>query len=420
MIIGFDGSRAFVAGRTGTENYSYQLLLNLSKIDKENQYIVYVRPDARTDVQNWPKNFQFKIINWPRLWTQGGLSIQTFQDNLDVLFVPAHTLPIIKKPGLKTVVTVHDLGSEYLPSMHQVKQRLYLGLMQKFQLKTASQIIAVSEATKKDLVKKIGIERNKIKVVYEGYDEELIKPVKGDRLVNGLRQYDLEPRKYFLFVGTVQPRKNLERLIRAYAIWSGSFSRKAPLARPDRSLRVGFAPIDNLIIDSSVRETAPVALAGLNFAIPKLALVGSKGWLSDEIYQLPKQLGIKDQVKFLGYVSEKDLPALYSGALALTFPSLFEGFGLPILEAQACGCPVLTSNISSMPEVAGKGAVYVDPYSVDDIVKGMESLQAVGNPPEARLAKGGRQQLVKAGFENVKRFSWEKAASETLEVLENI
>jgi len=337
MIIGFDGSRAFIDNKTGTENYSYQLLKALIKIDKKNRYIIYTR----------------ETIPWPYLWTQAGLAIQTFKDPLNVLFVPAHTLPLIRKPGLKTVVTVHDLGSEYLPSMHQLKQRLYLSLMQKYQLKTATKIIAVSKATKVDLIK-LGIEDKKIKIVHEGYDKELFK---NDTESNSKKDY-------YLFVGTVQPRKNLERIIRAFA----------------------------------------------KIADTKLMVVGSKGWLADEIYRLPKKLGMEDRIKFLGYVPDKDLPALYSGAIALVFPSLFEGFGLPILEAQACGCPVITSNVSSMPEVAGRGTILVDPYSVMEIVNAMIRVQATGF----------RQQLIKKGFENVKRFSWEKCARETLEMLENL
>lgn len=372
MIVGIDGSRAFTANRTGTENYSYQLLRSLAKIDCKNHYIIYVRPGVQVS-GGWPNNFQFSILNFQFLWTQLGLAIQTFKDNLDVLFVPAHTLPVVRKPGLKTVVTVHDLGSEYLPSTHQVKQRFYLGFMQKYQLKTASQIIAVSKATKKDLVEKIGIDQKKIRVVYEAYDKNKFKPVKGDMLVNSLRHYNLQPKTYFLFVGTVQPRKNLERLIKAF-------------------------------------------LAHLRGVANDLVIAGSKGWLSDEIYQLPGKLEIEDKVQFLGYVADNDLPALYSGAIALTFPSLFEGFGLPILEAQACACPVLTSNVSSMPEIAGKGAAYVNPYDVDDIVEGMRRLQRA----HTESGEGYRLQLIKAGLENVKRFSWEKAAQETLEVLENL
>ncbi len=352
MVIGIDGSRAFASRRTGTENYSFQLLKALSKIDSKNKYIVFIRKGVT--LEEFPDNFKFVTINWPRFWTQGGLALQTFKDNLDVLFVPSHTLPIIRKPGLKTVVTVHDLGSEFLAHMHQLKQRVYLSYMQKHQLRTATKIIAVSKATKLDLVKKIKLPKNKINVVYEGLNKDLFRiDTKGNSL-----------RDYYLFVGTVQPRKNLERIIRALA---------------------------------KIKDK-------------NLVIAGSKGWMSDEIYDLPKELGIEDRVKFLGYVPDEKLPALYSNAQALIFPSLFEGFGLPILEAQACGCPVVTSNQSSMPEVAGKGAIYVDPYSVDDIVRGMERLQGTGY----------RLQLIKAGFENIKRFSWEKCAAQTLEVLESV
>src|SRR3989344_5086282 len=221
MVIGFDGSRAFQEGRTGTENYSYQLLKSLLGLDSKNKYIVYLSPTKNntivTNIVGWAKNVEVKVINWLRLWTQGGLAVQTFRDKLDVLFVPAHTLPVIRRPGLRTVVTVHDLGSEYLPSMHQLKQRLYLGFMQKHQLKSATKIIAVSKATKEDLVKRVGIDPAKIKVIYEGYDKKLFRPLQGDLLVNSLKLYDLQPGRYFLFVGTVQPRKNLERLIKAFA-----------------------------------------------------------------------------------------------------------------------------------------------------------------------------------------------------------
>lgn len=409
MVIGFDGSRAFIGDKTGTENYSYQLLKSLAKIDRENDYKVYIRPGVSVG-ENWPKNFKFLILNFPFLWTQGGLALQTFKDKLDVLFVPAHTLPIIRKPGLKTVVTVHDLGSEYLPSMHQFKQRLYLGVMQKYQLNTANYIISVSNATKEDLIKRININPQKITVIYEGFDKNLFQPVKNDTLVNSLKQYGLTPQNYFVFVGTVQPRKNIERLIAVYAKWSCSPGRKAPRARSNRPLQVCSMPGRNSVISSEVHGTAPVALTGSGFAVPSLVIAGSKGWLSEEIYKLPKKLGIENRVRFLGYVPDKDLPVLYSGAKAFVFPSLFEGFGLPILEAQACGCPVITSNLSSMPEVAGKGAIYVNPYDIDDIVKGMKEIE------NGKL----RMEKVKLGLENIKRFSWEKCAKETLAVLESV
>ena len=343
MTIGYDGSRAFLRERTGTENYSYHLLQALTKIDKKNRYIVYTR----------------KTIPWKRFWTQGGLALQTFRDKLDVLFVPAHTLPLIRRPGLKTVVTVHDLGAEYLPTMHQLKQVLYLKLMTHLQIKSATKIIAVSKATRDDLVRKIGINPNKIAVIYEGYDK--------NKFNYDTKNHSLSD--YFLFVGTVQPRKNLERVIEAFVMIRSHFG-------------------DGI----------------------KLIIAGPKGWLSGPIYALPKKLGVGDRVKFLGYVPNEKLPVLYSRAIALVFPSLFEGFGLPILEAQACGCPVLTSNISSMPEVAGKGALFVDPYSAESIKNGMVKI----------MNNSLRLKIKELGFENIKRFSWEKCAEETLEVLEGL
>jgi glycosyltransferase involved in cell wall biosynthesis len=398
MLIGFDGSRAFVQGRTGTENYSYQLLLHLAKIDRVNNYFVYIRPNssvilnasegsptnvgtqgisdklrdssplAQNDSYQWPKNFKFKVINYKRLWTQVGLSLQTFKDPLDILFVPAHTLPLLKKPSLKTVMTVHDLGAEYLPQMHQLKQRLYLNWMTHHQLKSATKLIAVSQATKKDLVKRARIDPKKVEVIYEGVNFEVFKKVKADILVNILSKFDINKGKYFLFVGTIQPRKNLERLIEAF---------------------------------SKLKE-----------GDQRLVLVGGKGWLSEAIYQAPQKFGVEDKVKFLGRVSDEELAALYSGAKALTYPSLFEGFGLPILEAQACECPVITSKISSMPEVAGPpaggGAILVDPYNLEEIIKAMQQVQ------------DKRPALIKKGLENVRQFSWEKAALETLELFKSL
>ncbi|MBI2018918.1 glycosyltransferase family 4 protein [Candidatus Daviesbacteria bacterium] len=389
MIIGFDASRAFIKEKTGTENYSYQLLKALARIDRKNTYQVYLRPGVNFVKKDFPDNFQFSTLNFKFLWTQGGLALQTFKDNIDVLFVPAHTLPVIRKPGLKTLVTVHDLGSEYLPAMHQLKQRLYLNFMTRSQLKSATALIAVSRATKDDLIKRVGIKPDKISVSYEGYDKEKFKDTQS------IKKYNLKYHSYFLFVGTVQPRKNLERLIIAFS---------------------KFISEEKLIYEQDLRfKNTDLRIKNhksliINHKSLKLVIAGSKGWLSDEIYQLPKKLGIEDRVKFLGYVPDKDLSALYFGAIALLFPSLFEGFGLPILEAQACGCPVITSNLSSMPEVAGKGAVYVNPYSVDDIVKGMIRIKN----QELRI------KLIKAGLDNIERFSWEKCAKETLGVLENL
>jgi len=416
MLIGFDGSRAFVEKRTGTEEYSYQLLKHLAKIDTKNTYIVYLRPgnrdcfprrnvgiamtssrgaEATWRSLDWPSNFNFKIINHPLLWTQVGLSIQTFKDNLDVLFVPSHTIPLIRKPGLKTVMTVHDLGAEYLPTFHQLKQQLYLGFITKFQLKTATKLIAVSKSTKNDLVQKVGVATSKIDVVYEGINTEDYKPLPPDKNDQILKKFGLEDQKFFLFVGTIQPRKNLERLIRAFSLYCHS-------ERSEESLtNVSHNKTD---IKSEILRSAQ------NDKSYKLVLAGGKGWLSDEIYELPKKLGIEDHVEFLGYIGNDEKIGLIQSAEGFVYPSLFEGFGIPILESFALKCPVLTSNTSSMPEVANGAAVLVDPYDVESIAEGLSILSEDSK----------RNFFKRQGLEQLKNFSWEKCAKETLKVLESV
>jgi len=368
MNIGIDGSRAFIKGRTGTENYSYQVIRNMSSIDTENSYLIYITKSQESRVKSldWPGNFEFRVISLARLWTQVGLALRTFIDPLDVLFVPSHTLPLFRRPGLKTVITVHDLGAEYLPELHQLKQILYLKLMTHYQIKTATKVIGVSEATKNDLVKRVGIKRGKVEVIYEGVDKNIFKLIENDVLNNILIGLNLRKNNYFLFVGTVQPRKNIERIIKAFALFSAD--------------KLGYM----------------------------LVLAGGKGWKTDEIYKLPAQLGIKDQVRFLGRVRDEELVGLYNGAVGLVYPSLFEGFGLPIVEAFACGCPVITSNSSSMPEVAGDGAILVDPENVDEIYSAMKRIT---EDDVLRLS------LIKKGILRLGKFDWKDAAARTIEVL---
>lgn len=370
MTIGIDGSRAFIEGKTGTENYSYQIIKNLSSIDLKNNYLIYIKKSQVSNLksQMWPQNFQFKIIDLPRLWTQIGLALRTFIDPIDVLFVPSHTLPLIKRPGLKTVVTVHDLGAEYLPALHQLKQVLYLNLMTHYQLKSADRIIAVSEATKADLINRVQVRKNKVSVVYEAADEKVFNKISTDSLQYVLRHFKLQKNKYFLFVGTIQPRKNLEKIIEAFKVFSES--------------TLGY----------------------------NLVLAGGKGWKSDTIYDLPQKLGIGQEVRFIGRVTDEELRALYNGATGLVYPSLFEGFGLPIVEAFNCGCPVITSKISSMPEVAGDSAILVDPYNKEEIAEALGSLASKDTL---------RSSLIKKGYLRSKFFSWRKAAIDTLEVIKS-
>ncbi len=389
MIIGFDGSRAFVTQRTGTENYSFNLLTQLLHVDRKNVYKIYLRLPAeviqtKPGIKAWlthvteslprTQNFRLVLITNKRLWTQAGLAWELWQRTPDVLFIPAHTLPYIRKKSIKTVVTIHDLGYEYLPQYHKFPHRLWLNKSTEYAVAHADKLIAVSEATRDDLMRKLKAEEKKITVIYEGVGMRL-DPAS---LVNS--KWEVARTKYsvgthyIIFVGTIQPRKNLIRLIQAFR---------------------------QLVDDTAVKELYPKL---------QLILVGRKGWLDKAIYEEAEKQQIPDRVLFLGHVPDDEAATLVKSALCFAFPSLFEGFGIPILDSQSYGTPVLTSNQKPMTEVGGDAALYIDPLSVEAITQGLKKLVT-----DRKYAELLRQK----GLQNVKRFSWEKAAKETLKVLES-
>src|SRR4030042_4045411 len=365
MIIGIDASRISKEIKTGTENYSSDLIKGLSLVDNKNPYVLYFNKIPQFFEISHP-NFSTKIIRSPRLWTQVRLAWECLLFPPDILFVPAHTIPVIRRPSLKTIVTVHELGAEFLEAYHQFPQKLYLNWSTEFVAKYATHLIAVSNSTKRDLMKTLKVPANRISVVYEGVNRGVFMPKRTEEIDKVAAKYGLSE-KYFLYVGTIQPRKNLARVIEAFA--------KANLSRT------------------------------------KLVLVGEKGWLSDNIYDMPRKLSIENKVKFLGFVPTEDLPALYSGAVAFVFPSLYEGFGLPILEAFACGCAVMTSNFGATEEIARRAAFLVNPKKIDGISEGFRNLAV-----DTDL----RNKLRSLGFERIEDFSWEKTATETLKVFDKV
>lgn len=365
MLIGIDASKVAREDKTGTENYSANLIRALSAIDKKNRYLLYFNKIPQFFEIGQP-NFSSKIIQSPRFWTQVRLAIECIISPPDILFVPAHTIPLIRRPGLKTVVTIHDLGAEYLAEYHKFPQKIYLNWSTKFASSFATHIITDSNSTKSDLIKKFGVSPNRISTVYLGVDKKVFQPRSSDEIERTRLFYGLK-KKYFLYVGTIQPRKNLVRLIEAFS--------KTNLKHYD------------------------------------LVIAGSAGWLYDDIYEAPKKFGIDNNVKFLDYVPVKDLPTLYCGALALLFPSLYEGFGLPILEAFACNCPVVTSKVTATAEVAGEAAILVDPLKVGEITRAVSRIAS-----ESDL----RKKLIEKGKKRVNDFSWEKTAAETLKVFEKV
>jgi glycosyltransferase involved in cell wall biosynthesis len=386
MLIGIDASRAVTDRRTGTEIYALNVIRELARQGKGHRFRLYTNshpptgsaPGDRTQVTPWESLLgtmdggeaggpvEWRPIPVPRLWTHLRLSAEVIRRPPDVLFVPAHVLPLAHPR--RSVVTVHDLGYRAFPSAHRAADRLYLDWATRFSASQAAAVIADSEATKADLTRIYGVSPGRVRVVYLGRDERLA-PVRDAETLAGVRaRYGLAAR-YLLYVGTLQPRKNLVRCVEAFARLAG---------RPDQ-------------------------------ADLQLVLAGKRGWLYDDLFAQVERLGLAGRVSFPGYVAEGDLPALLSGALAFVFPSLYEGFGIPVLEAGACGVPVITSNTSSLPEVAGDAALLVDPHDVDAIADAMYRLVT-----DSAL----RAELARRGQANVRRFSWEKCARETLAVLE--
>lgn len=359
-IIGIDASRADSPLPTGTETYSRRLIQALLASSAPHRFRLYFRSAPATDFGG----AELRPIPFPRLWTHLRLSWEMVRCPPDLLFVPAHVLPLLHPP--LSLVTVHDLGYLHFPAAHPLRQRLYLDLSTRWSARAAAHLLTDSEATRVDLIRHYGTPPDKITVAYPGYDETLA-PVRDPAIVAAVQRRYAIPGPYLLYLGTLQPRKNLARLIDAFA-------------------RLG---------DKNLW----------------LVLAGRKGWLYDDLFAQVRRLGLEGRVLFPGYIAEEDKAALLSGALAFAFPSLYEGFGLPILEAQACGCPVFCADTSSLPEVAGASALLVDPQDTDALTAAMSRLAT-----ESRL----REHLVEAGFANLARFSWQRCAQTVLEVIDRL
>lgn len=380
MVIGINGYEAVVPRfgygqktglprRVGSGEYCFELLLNLNKIDKKNNYIIYLPQSPTADLPKESSNWRYKIVGPRKLWTLFSLSLEFLfkRSKADVFFTPTHYLPVFSPQN--SAISILDTSYINFPKSFKKSDLWQLKNWTAYSVKKTKKIFTISQNSKDDIIKEYGLSEERVVVTYPGIKNEsrIMNQESGKGTI--AKKYGIEG-DYILFVGTLQPRKNIVRLIEAFSCISSSIIN--PLS---------------------------------------LIIVGNKGWKYEEILEAPKKFNIQNKVKFLDSVSDEDLISFYQNAFCFVLPSLYEGFGLPVLEAMQYGCPVITSNVSSLPEAGGDAALYVDPLSVDDIAK---KLELIINDNDLK------QKLIKKGHEQVKKFSWENTARKTLKALEEL
>lgn len=371
LCIGIDASRTLLPEPTGTERYSRRIIGQMlaSRSGRHSFRLYAPSPPPLAEIAPGAHRLQEKgavavrTLPGKRLWTHRALAWEVSRRRPHVLFVPAHVVPFLPAALLPpSVVTLHDVGYRYYPRAHTTMQRLYLELSTRWSVTVARRIIAVSRQTSSDLQRFYNVPDHKIHVIHEAPEQRPALPQAAASRPSTYR------RPFALYVGTIQPRKNLLRLIEAY---------------------------DRLVHQQGIGWD--------------LVLAGRRGWLTREYESLVAARGLAGRVHLPGYLPDEAVAVLMRSALFFAFPSLYEGFGLPVLEAQTTGVAVMCAKNSALPEIAGDAALLVDPLDVDAIAEAMLRLSR-----DEEL----RQELIAKGHENVKRFSWEKAARETLAVLE--
>jgi len=350
MKIGIDASRAFIKKRTGIEEYSYQVIKHLRDKLDGHQVVLYLRKKQVVDFEI-PKNWKIKKIRLPKFWTQIGLSLEMILRPVDALFIPAHTVPLIHPK--ETIVAIHGLEYEVMPEAYSRWERFYMRWSIKHSCYAAQTIISVSKNTKYDLGRLYKVSDEKIQVVYEGFEREQKTKENPEEYSN------FKP--YLLFIGRLEERKNIVGIIKTFEM---------------------------------LKEKYNIS--------HKLLLAGKRGHGFLNIDLKIKTSKYKKDIIRLGFVRDEDKFNLISQADVFMFPTFYEGFGIPALEAQSVGVPVVTSNLSSMPEVVGNSAILVDPREPEYIAQ---------RTYELLYNKELRDDIIKKGFENVKRFSWEDCAS---------
>lgn len=370
MRIWIDGYEANAPQRLGSSQFAFNLIKYLEKIDSKNDYTVLLPDPPSGELPRERDGWKYRVLKPKRLWTRIALpwALATTKTKPDIFFSPTHYIPQFTK--VKRVVSIFDLAFLHFEGMFKRDDFWKLNHWTKYSVENAAHIITISKFSKEDIHKNYGVDNKKITVTYPGYDNKIFKKIDKSKVTEILEKYKISG-NYIIYIGTVQPRKNLISLMEA----------------------VARIPDLNLVI------------------VGKTSGLGQQGWKYEEILRKPKELKIENRVIFTGYAPTEDLPVLISGAKAFVLVSLWEGFGIPILEAMACGTPVITSNVSSLPEVAGSAGLLVDPKSVDQIE---QAIRTIVFDVKLRVKKS------RMGLQQVKKFSWEKMAKIVLKTFEGL
>jgi len=362
---------SFYKKKTGTERYVSELVLRLSKLDRRNNYVVFCRKEIPADfrivIQD---NIKFIVSPFEShlISEQFWLPLKAYKENLDLLYSPGLPLPVLY--FRKSAILIFDISCFHFPEATSTKGYYYFRTLFRNSARKASIIFTSSEYSKGDISKILKVDKEKIVVTYLGFDDEQFKPLSDDTYLHEIRMKFGLPNRYIISVSTLAPRKNYPTLIDAFAKFK--------------------------------------KMSHLDY---KLVIAGRKGWKYEEIFKRIAENKLEQDILFLGHVGD-DLPAVYNLADIFVLPTLFEGFGLTILESMACGTPVITSNNSSIPEVAADAGILIDdPYDVTGIADAMLKLTT---------DKALYNKLKAMGIKQAKKFSWYKMTTETIHIFAKI
>lgn len=370
MDIGFDASDLCTARADGTTRYTYELLKRLPQRTPEHTWHVFA-PCAKPSVYDIDApNLVWHASPWPKYWTQMRMPFDLFRVRPDVLFMPIQQLPIFRPRKMKTISTIHDLAFHMYGEQTTFKDWLLLHIFTAQVAREADHITAVSGATAKDIAHTYGRRRN-VHTVPHGVNHEMFYPPSEEERDKAMHiltnDFPKLKKPFILSVGQIQPRKNYARLITAFELLTQNHA----------------------------------------FEDMQLVIAGGHGWLQDSTFKRVKSSIQKRSIHMLGRVNDTQLKALYWNAEVFALPSLYEGFGMPILEAMACGTPVVTSNTSSMPEVAGDAAILVNPHRAGSIRNGLTK------------ALRAREELSQKGIAHAATYTWDAAADEVVKIIES-